>query len=164
MFVPGHAEVNAGAAGLFEAQPVVQRQRRVVILDMQRDAFMTGRSLRHQITNDAAADTLRSLLRNQGDIDNPQLPVAVRRLPVQTTDRLSVGFDHHEIGGGEVLLVVLVLKLELQCQEMLDFFLIPCCLRHFIGPGVGIEVAQEQQVIRGDRAKNQGWQRHRHSA
>src|SRR5829696_666927 len=116
-------QVDAAVRDGREPQTLVQPQSPVVLLDVDAHALPAPRSLGEQLAHEARAHPGAAMLREQGDVHDPDLVLPAR--DVQAAGRLAVDLDHVERRAVVVLAVVRVLRVELPTKEGFPFRLVP---------------------------------------
>ena len=89
--------VNAPLPLLAKSQPFTERQRRIEHLHVNAEPLAATRAFRQDVLEDGAADTGVAVLRQQRDVDDPDLP----RLAgdIEASDGLAVPEDDQKIAG-----------------------------------------------------------------
>src|SRR5712692_301244 len=101
-----------------------------------------------RVLEDGAADTGVAVLRQQRDVDDPDLPLPAGE--IEASDGLAVPEDDQKIAAPVVLLVSLVLRVELGARKRVVLGLDPIDNRQLLGAGLGIDRVEKLGVLGRD--------------
>src|SRR5712671_5000066 len=98
--------VDADVPLLAKSQPFIERQRRIEHLHVNTDPLAAARAFGKNVLKDGAADTRVAVLRQQRDVNNPDLPLPAG--DIEASNGLAVLQDEQKIAAPVGLLVGLV--------------------------------------------------------
>ena len=114
---------NSFVFHLLEPEPLIQPQRGIETLDVDRERFAGGTRFFLQLVQQLRPDPGAAMFRQQRDVHDPDLALPMR--DVQPPDRNSVALDYLKRCAGIIFPVMRALRIELPPAENRLVFIAP---------------------------------------
>lgn len=146
-----HQQVDRTGFNDREAKPLVKSQGRIESLYMQAYRFAGDAGFAQDVLDKAGAEASAAVRRQQRDVNDAEFIGQPGQ--IQSANGVSVEQDDQKVGGGELLLIVLVLGVELHLEKGAFLRIAPVHQGQFLRARAGIDFAEECSVVRLDGTK-----------